>query len=365
MRIKDSSKRVVLVSGSYKPREGGAERQWRAVLESLAADGVQCAVVTQVLDGEPRMENLNGVEVYRVGSSFLFKAVPRLGMLSFLAAATVRAVGYRPSVVLSSMLGSASGAAAIAASLGRKSHVIRLTGGGTAAYRSEPLARASKWVSRLWCRAIASRRPTLVAPAEHLVRDYKVAFPHHRVETRVIPNGVSGAFRDRGVDRNGVGWYARSGSQSADDAFIRLALALPQLAFFTFGRVLADVPPNVCQCGWLDDPARFLSSIKVLVNTTPTEGMPNVVLQALASGTRVVGFENAGLAEVAKKYSPESSWVTLAEPGNVEALAASVRLSVDDSSPVAAIVPTVDEVVSEWKSLLLEDSQKIRCGRKQ
>ncbi|MCT1516951.1 glycosyltransferase family 4 protein [Dietzia cercidiphylli] len=120
--------------------------------------------------------------------------------------------------------------------------------------------------------------------------------------------------------------------------------------------MLADVPPNVVQVGWIEDPSEMLASIEVLLSTTPTEGMPNVVLQALASGTKVVGFANAGMSEVSRRYSSGNKYVRLAKTGSVDELCGLLVEALEDDSEVVADVPSMEEVADEWKTILLGDT---------
>jgi hypothetical protein len=349
--------RICLVSGSFHPREGGAERQMKQVLAGVApAAGHDTRVVTQVLEGRTRRENLDesGISIERVGSRLLFKHIPRLGMVSFLLAALVRVLSLRPDVLISLQFGAATVAANLAARILRADHVIRLTGGGTDQFRSEPFGRAASRLGSLtvrWCARYS--RTIVVAPAEHLMQDLHEAFPGLRVRYRVITNGVP-AVRGRVTEASdGVVFYARGGGNEGDAAMLALASACPDLRFLVMGRDLGTFA-NVTSVGWLTDPYDLLRRGRVLLNTSRSEGMPNTVLQAIALGLRVVGARNRGMAEVAQKY-PEH--VRLYEFGSLATAIEELRVA--HRAPVLppGRVTTDSEVQDEWQSILIGDER--------
>lgn len=172
---------TVMVSGSFWPREGGAERQLREILALLSDQGADAAVVSQVLEGSPRREFAPGakIAIHRVGSRTAFAIAPRFGHALFVLAATWRALRLRPDVLVSLQFGAATVAASMAARILRIRHIIRLTGGGSATFRSEAEARASTPIGRILVRIGAGgTQKTIVAPAQHLLDDLQEFFPH-------------------------------------------------------------------------------------------------------------------------------------------------------------------------------------------
>lgn len=348
--------RICLVSGSFHPREGGAERQMKQVLAGIARAGHDSMAVTQVLEGWARREYLaeSGVSIERVGSRLLFKRVPRLGMVSFLVAALGRALSLRPNVLISLQFGAATMAANLAARVLRANHVIRLTGGGTAQFRSEPFGRAASRLGSFtvrWCTHYS--RTIVVAPAEHLMEDLHEAFPRLRARHRVITNGVPAVCGGVTEESDGVVFYARGGGSEGDAAMLALAKACPDLRFVVMGRDIGTFD-NVTSVGWVGDPFDVLRRGRVLLNTSRNEGMPNTVLQAIALGMRVVGASNRGMAEVAQKYP---GYVKLYEFGSFGTAVEELRVAHNASVLPPGRVATDIDVQNEWQAILVGDER--------
>ena len=89
---------------------------------------------------------------------------------------------------------------------------------------------------------------------------------------------------------------------------------------------------RVTLAGWIQDIPGFLASIEALLLPSLWEGMPNVVLEAMAAGLPVVAFRVQGITELlGDKPSPQ-----LAEPGdyttfcqNVAMIAGSPEMALD------------------------------------
>lgn len=342
---------VVLISGSFWPRQGGAERQARVVLGSLVRHGWRCAVVTQALPGEPRRDSIDGIEVYRVGSKLALSRSPRVGMVTAAAASLTQAVALRPRVIWTLMLGSQSLVGAVAARIAGARHVLRLTGGGTQEHRSEPLVRAASPASRLAVQALLRTGPTVVAPARHLLKDLYESFDAEGVSMQVIPNGVT--VSEEGVRRRpAVLWYARAGSETSDSVFREVARRLPDVEFCVMGREVEALPANATSLGWVKHPERLMREVTALINTSRTEGSPNAALQAIAAGASVVGFENLGILELMEDYPDH---VSVVPQGDAVAMADAIQqvLSAPTAPPVAA-VPTPATVVERWRQLFKE-----------
>lgn len=344
---------VVLVTGSFTPREGGAERQLRAVLSDLANRGTSVAVVTQVMAGRTlkRAEVIEGIRVYRVGSRTAFRFVPSVAHVLFLLCAVVVAVWLRPSVVVSLQMGAASIAAALAAKIVRVPHFLRLTGGGSEAFRSEPLARAATFSGRLTTRLYASPTTTILAPARHLLADLAEAFPGLKCSLQFIPNGV--AVPTGPVNKTmDVIWYSRAGSQQSAHRFEQIVDLLPEVSFSVIGRYEPVVlRKNVTALGWQTAPEEIIGRHRVILNTSSSEGMPNTILQGLAWGCRVVAFDNAGTRELAAEYPGA---VELVNPGDDCGAAAAVSAALaQPGAPRLSPVTSSEEALQLWEEMLL------------
>ncbi|MGP3535790.1 glycosyltransferase [Microbacterium sp. RD1] len=353
---------VVLVAGSYHPREGGAERQMRSLLPRLVARNLSVAVVTQVLPDRaaPRREARDGYVIYRVGSRAAFAYAPRFGQATFFVAAAVLSIILRPRTLTSLQMGSASLAAAAAARFWRAPHILRLTGGGTSQYRSEPLARAASRVGRVVARAFWRRQTTIVAPAQHLLQDFEIAFPGFPGRAVWIVNGVRLPRSHPSKERQVV-WYGRAGSETSATILVGVANLMPDVTFSVIGK-FSDVskPGNVRVLGWQEHPEEVIGDHKVLLNTSASEGMPNTVLQAIAWGCRVVGFDNPGMREVANMYA---SAVALAPHGSLKEIVRLLQDALDATSPpLVEPVTSVEEVESSWSSLLTDGRAVVPAG---
>lgn len=347
---------VVLVAGSFHPREGGAERQMRALLSELSSDGYRVLVVTQVLEGEPRRARVDGVNVTRVGSRWLFRRAPRLAQVHFVAAAFVTALRNRPERLLSLQMGTASASAALAARTLQVPHVLRLTGGGTPTFASEPLRRSSTRIGRLWCRLFDRPKTTVVAPARHLLDNYRESFPRFENDLVHIINGVSETqFETDKTDD--VIWYSRSGSVQSGASLASIAAGMPDVSFSVLGQGVVPSASNVHPLGWQFQPEPVIGRHRVLLNTSAQEGMPNTVLQALSQGVRVVGFQNAGMVEVQRMF-PDG--VTLVPVDDLAGAATAIRTALASTPLTPQQVPTLSDVRRRWAELLIgkEGSKK-------
>jgi hypothetical protein len=211
-------------------------------------------------------------------------------------------------VIVTMQLGSATAAAGLANRLLRRPHIVRLTGGGTPQYRSEPVARAASPIGRFVVRLLRPESTTVVAPAVHLIADFCESFPASRIPTGIVRNGVGGPPGNsvRWQDRTGVVWYSRSGTETSTDRFLEIARAAPDVRFTVMGKNYDQTPlGNVHYIGWQSDPESVLGRARILLNTSPNEGMPNMALQALVAGCWVVGPPNQGLTELQTQH-PEA-----------------------------------------------------------
>jgi len=239
----------------------------RALLGDLARDGRRVVVVTQILESGPRRAVVDGVRVVRVGSRWMFRHTPRLAQVHFIAAAFAAAVRHRPGRLLSLQMGTASAAAALAARVLGAPHVLRLTGGGTSAYASEPLRRAASLPGRLWCRLFDRSGTTIVAPARHLLEDFRTSFPRFHNSLEHIINGVT----DPGPDvpkTDDVIWYARSGSEKSHASLARVAALLPDVSFSVLGQSTVPDSSNITSLGWHTHPEPVIGRHRVLLNTS-------------------------------------------------------------------------------------------------
>ena len=201
--------------------------------------------------------------------------------------------------------------------------------------------------------ATRSRRVTVVAPAQHLLADFRLAFPSVEVDLLHIPNGVVPPSREvivKEEDRRGVVWYARSGAEQSIDSFLAIARAAPELKFIVIGQNLDTLDlESVSSIGWVSDPYTVLGASRVFLNTSLTEGMPNMALQALACGMHVVGLKNRGMSELAGVYG---SAVILTDDVQPDTVCPLLRGLHQAPLPTAPGVPSMAHLNSQWEELV-------------
>ena len=114
------------------------------------------------------------------------------------------------------------------------------------------------------------------------------------------------------------------------DAFAAIADRLPsaELVIFGYGQLDAELAAQIERSGLRDrvrlagrtaDPAAALQSLDVFVLSSVTEGLPLVILEAMAAGLPVVSTDIGGIPEI---VSSESAW--LCPPNDPAALASAL-----------------------------------------
>ncbi|MGA3018775.1 MAG: glycosyltransferase [Bryobacteraceae bacterium] len=121
------------------------------------------------------------------------------------------------------------------------------------------------------------------------------------------------------------------------DAFARIAGRLPEaeLQIYGYGPLHGELQSQVRSLGMegrirlegpTEDTARVLASLDVFVFSSVQEGLPLVILEAMAAGLPIVSTRVGGVPEVA----PEGLVARYCEPGNVDALADAMMASTQD-----------------------------------
>jgi glycosyltransferase involved in cell wall biosynthesis len=99
--------------------------------------------------------------------------------------------------------------------------------------------------------------------------------------------------------------------------------------------------------GEVRDPARFLAEIDVLVVPSRNEGLPYVLLEAMAAGCAVVAFKVGGIPEVVCL----PSLGVLVRPGDVDGLCAALGRLCDDRAVVRALGRAASDHIVEHYAL--------------
>lgn len=349
--------RLLFLNYEYPPLGGGAATASRHLIREWAAMGCEVRVLTSHFPGLPRREEADGALIHRLPVLRRRRDRGRIAeMALYMAqaslAAPVIAARWRPDAVLA-FIGIPSGPVAwLTERLTGVPYLVCLRGGDVPGFRCEGVDNFHRllapWTRRVWRNAAAVTANS--AGLAELARDFMP-----ELEVPVIPNGVDtdlfhpgdaprtagdGPVRllavgrlvaQKGIDvlldalnRPGLGGFELDvvGDGEWRDALERQAAA-PGLA----GRVRFH--------GWLDRSvlADAYRAADALVLPSRDEGMPNVVLEAMASGLPVVASAVAG----ARDLVVEGETGFLVPPEDAGALAAAL-LRLDSDPAVRAVL---------------------------
>jgi glycosyltransferase involved in cell wall biosynthesis len=213
--------------------------------------------------------------------------------------------------------------------------------------------RALRRFDALLCVAESVRARVLLGGVDpgrvHLVPNAVLPAP---ARTRAAAREILGVPTDGRL----VGWVGRLSPEKGPDLFLdALAqLALPEVRAVVIGdgpqlgalsarcAALGRGGPEVLVAGARSDAASLLTAFDVLVLSSRTEGLPLVLLEAMAAGVPVVSFWVGGIPDV---VSPASAF--LAPPGDVSALAAVLRMALENPEGASARAAQARIVVEE------------------
>jgi len=342
--------RVLLINYEYPPLGGGAGNATRHLARELAGLGHEPLVLTSAFKRLSRKERVDGVIIHRVPA--LRRREDRsnpVEMLSFMIGGSLAALRLawqkRPEAAVA-FFGLPGGPIAwgLKRVLGLP-YVVSLRGGDVPGFEPEALARyhrlAGGVIRRLWRSADA-----VVANSHGLAALARKSAPWLSVE--VIPNGVDPARfaprflpRDWGEPR--FGFAGRLVRQKGVDVLLQALARLPRETNVHL-EIVGDGPERpaleaqaealglsdrVFFKGWLPSsrmPA-FYQRIDLLVLPSREEGMPNVVLEAMAAGLPVMATRVAGTEELV--LAGGTGWLT--RPGDPDALAVCLAQAAADA----------------------------------
>lgn len=312
--------RVLLLNPEYPPIGGGAGNASRHLARALAALGHEVTVLTAHYGPLPRHEEQDGVQVMRIPA--LRRRPDRSGALeqgAFLLSGwghTVRLVRHRRPDLILAFFGAPSGIIAWALPPGlRVPYVVALRGGDVPGFRPYDFATYHRLISpllrRVWRRAAA-----VVANSQGL-RDLAQRFDP-TVPIRVIPNGVDpqrfAPPEKRAWEPARLLFVGRLVYQKGLDVLLEALAGVPaslpwQLTLVGDGPYRPTLETLAAQrglrerltfAGW-QPPERipaFYQQANLFVFPSRDEGMPNAVLEAMASGLPVVATRIAGNEEL-------------------------------------------------------------------
>lgn len=343
----DDVPELAIFSASWYPNEGGAEKQLRKVAERLSVRGWRVTVITS----GPASAEVEGprIKVRSVNRHWRRNAAQRVTGWNLFAGTLRSASVHRPPDVILASLVSAASLAGVAygRSVGRP--VVLRVGG------ADFSRLAVNRVRRLQASWMLSGLCGVVVNADHLTTQFKSferrAFP----PVMTIPNGVEPvALPALGIRHPGptrVLYYTNGGAPKNDPGFLDVVRHCHGLHFRALGRT-GHLPriDNLEVKGWRADLSEDFGWADVVINTSTSEGSPNFCLQALAAGRPVVGYANAGIAELAGLY-PEAVFV--ARHGDVRGIGQLLQ-HVRVLYPAGKVqsVPTMAQVSRIWDELL-------------
>lgn len=310
--------RVLLINSEYPPIGGGAGNASANLAQALARRGLEVTVLTARFGDLPRKEQQGGVRVVRVAS--MRRRADRSGALeqgSFMVAGSLSAMGvvrrWRPDVVLA-FFGVPGGAVALFLRLAfGLPYLVSLRGGDVPGFRPYDFATYHRLMGPL-IRWVWRRAHSVVANSGGL-RQLAQAFDD-RVAIEIIPNGVDLQRYDvpaREWDPAQLLFVGRVVYQKGLDLVLGALAELQQLRWTLV--VAGDGPlrealqaqaeslrmgERLRFAGWLgrDDLLREYRNANLFVFPSRHEGMPNAVLEAMASGLPVIASHIAGNEEL-------------------------------------------------------------------
>jgi len=311
--------RILIINSEYPPIGGGAGNASANLASELIALGQEVTVLTAHFEGLPLDTQQDGLRVLRVKS--LRKYIDRSGAMeqvAFLLAGSLKTLSlvkaWRPDVVVA-FFGIPSGVIAwLVEKLTGIPYLVSLRGGDVPGFRPEDFAFFHRLVGPLlhWVWRKAHAVVANSAGLKSLAHKYD---PH--VTIQVIPNGVDAHQFQPSASRN---WdsprlllVGRLVYQKGIDILFQALGALThlkwQLSIVGDGPKRVELESLAMQLGisdriefegWLAgaDLAKAYQSANLFVFPSRQEGMPNAVLEAMASGLAVVASEIAGNEEL-------------------------------------------------------------------
>jgi len=336
---------ILILNSEYPPIGGGASNASAQIAAQLVKLGQQVTVLTAAYKEFPREEVVDGVRVLRLpglrsqpdrsttGEQIVF-------MLSAALLGLWRVRRLRPDGVLA-FFGAPSGVAAWFWSYFlRLPYLVSLRGGDVPGFRPYDFARQHRLLGPL-LRRVWRRAGAVVANSEGL-RALGLAF-EPQVAIQVIPNGVDLEsfspgerpwepprllFVGRIVYQKGLDLLFSALAQSKiKDWRLTLAGDGPRLEQLRQQAKALGIEGQVQFLGWQSRERlpEIYRQANLFVYPSRHEGMPNAVLEAMASGLPVLATRIAGNEELVSEGTG-----ILAPPEDATALAAALRTLLAD-----------------------------------
>ncbi len=316
--------KILLINYEYPPLGGGAGQATAALAREFAAAGHEPLILTSRFRDQPAEEVVDGVRIARV--PVIRRRADRCTppeMLTFLASASWTALrqiaAWKPDATIA-FFGIPSGPVALLLKLTTGTpYVVSLRGGDVPGFQPYDLALFHKLlgpiIRLLWRHAAATIANS--AGLQALGQKFAPELP-----IGVIPNGVNAStFHPATEERATPGpvrllFVGRVVFQKGLDVLFRALAALPteldwELEIIgdgdarpalTLEAAQLGIAPRITFSGWQDRAliAERYRAADLFVFPSRDEGMPNVVLEAMASGLPIVATAIAGSEELVR-----------------------------------------------------------------
>jgi glycosyltransferase involved in cell wall biosynthesis len=311
--------RILLMNSEYPPVGGGAGNASANIARELAALGQDVCVLTTAYNNLPKDETVDGIRVVRVRA--LRHRADRSGafeqgvfiMVAFIGLVRLFA-RWKPDVILAFFGVPAGVVVMIAKMLYKIPYVVSLRGGDVPGFRPYDFGMYHKLVAPL-LRRVWKNAASIVANSIGL-RMLAVKF-EHRFPIFIIPNGVDVARftspADRRWDPPHLLFVGRLVHQKGLDLLFPALGKLtdlpweltvigdgPQRGLLEGLAARLSIADRVRFAGWqrgADLDCHYRES-NLFILPSRHEGMPNVVLEAMASGLPVLATRIAGSEEL-------------------------------------------------------------------
>lgn len=311
-----------MVSASFPPAVGGAEKQALELSAALLARGVSARVLTRRVPGRQKAERMRGVPVARLwcaGSGFVNAA-------TFLASLFVHLLRTADSfdAIHVHLAGSPALAAALAGRLLGKPVFVKLGGGrgiGELAVSSRTLA------GRLKLRCLALLKPRLVAVARELAEEsaallgplpvhllangvdterYRPAADKAALRRRLgWPDGLAFLYAGRFSWEKRLPWFVEVWSRAVPDAMAASFVAFvgegPERPALEEAISKADGRCRAFVHAPIEDIETAYAAADVFILPSVSEGLSNALLEAMASGLAILGSRVGGTKEAVEE----------------------------------------------------------------
>jgi glycosyltransferase involved in cell wall biosynthesis len=314
---------VVMVSASFHPYVGGAEKQALELSVALRRKGVDVRVLTRKLPGLAFFDGVRGVQVVRLpcAGSGLFNALSF--MLTLWVYLLAKAKTY--DAIHVHLAGSPALAAIAAGRLLGKKVVVKLGGGRGV---GELSGSGGTLAGRLKLKLLHWLKPQFVAVTEDLAQELE-AFGVRGAKLKFLPNGVDTTVyrpttrEEKKALRKKWGWpdglmflyVGRLSYEKRLPEFLKawggVFLKAPDhsaIAFVGAGPKEAEIRAETS--GWpagrfflhppTDEVWAAYAAADVFVLPSKSEGLSNALLEAMASGLGILASRVGGTAKILK-----------------------------------------------------------------